>query len=73
MAERVPQPPEVPTDDPFLAALEAAEWDDEPLTDEDIAAMAEGKAEIRRGEFVTLDELRHQILGGDEPEPAGSL
>ena len=43
MPERASQHPGSPTKDPVLAALEAAEWDDEPLTDEDIAAMAGGE------------------------------
>ena len=57
-------------DDPFLAALKAAEWDDEPLTDEDIAAIEEGKEQIRRGKYITLEELRRQILGEDASLPA---
>jgi hypothetical protein len=44
-------------DDPLLYALANAPLDDEPLTDEDRAAIAEARAEIERGETVTLDEL----------------
>ncbi len=63
MAERAALPSESTSEDPFLAALEAAELDDEPLTDEDIAAMEEGEAAFRRGEYVTLEELRNRLLG----------
>jgi hypothetical protein len=44
-------------DDPLLYALANAPLDDEPLTDEDRAAVAEAHAEIERGETITLDEL----------------
>ncbi len=56
---------EGPAEDSFLAALEAAELDDEPLTAEDIAAMEEGEAAFRRGEYVTLEALRSRLLGED--------
>ncbi len=36
--------------------------DDEPVTPEDLAAAAaEGEAQIARGEFVTLDELKRNF------------
>ena len=38
-----------------------AESDDEPLSDEDWAAIREGKAAIARGEFVTLEELKKDL------------
>ena len=31
------------------------------LTDEELARVETGEAEIRRGEFVTLDDLRHRL------------
>lgn len=34
---------------------------DEPLSDEDWAAVREGEAEIARGEFVTLAELKREL------------
>ena len=51
--------------DPILVALQAAEWDDEPLTEEGIAAIEEGEAASRRGDDITLEELRRQNLGDD--------
>lgn len=45
--------------------LEYAQWltadEDEPLTDEELARVETGEAEIRRGEFVTLDDLRRRL------------
>jgi hypothetical protein len=38
-----------------------AEYDDEPLSDEDWAAIREGKEAISRGEFVTLEELKKDL------------
>jgi hypothetical protein len=34
---------------------------DAPLSDEDWAAVHEGEAEIARGEFVTLADLKHEL------------
>src|SRR5580692_1607866 len=34
---------------------------DPPLSDEDWAAVREGEAEIARGEFVTLADLKHEL------------
>jgi hypothetical protein len=44
--------------DPVVATLEAAPFDDEPYTGDDRAASDEGWAEYRRGEAVTVAELR---------------
>ena len=38
-----------------------AEGDEEPLSDEDWAAIREGKAAIARGEFVTLEDLKKDL------------
>lgn len=35
--------------------------DNEPLTEEDWAAIREGKEAIRRGEFVSLAELEKEL------------
>jgi hypothetical protein len=43
--------------DPVLLALLSAPEDDEPLTDEDLEALAEARAERERGELVLLDDL----------------
>ena len=53
----------IDADDPFLAALEAAEFDDEPFTAEDRAAADEGWREYQRGESSSLDEVRRRLLG----------
>jgi predicted transcriptional regulator len=38
-----------------------AEYDDEPLSDEEWAAIREGREAIARGEFVTLEELKKDL------------
>jgi hypothetical protein len=47
--------------DPMLRTLMEAPLDDEPLTADDEAAIAEGQAEIDRGEVVNLDEVKRQL------------
>jgi len=39
-------------EDPLRSVLDAAPWDDEPLTEEDRAAIEEGLAEEASGEVV---------------------
>lgn len=63
MAETAPRQPQPPVEDPFLAALEAAELDDEPFTDEERAAVEEGEAQFRRGESVPWEVVRRELLG----------
>jgi predicted transcriptional regulator len=45
--------------------LEYAQWltadEDEPLTDEERARVEAGEAEIRRGEYVTLEEVKRRL------------
>ena len=48
--------------DPLLTALANAPEDDEPETPEEAAAVAEAKAEIARGEFEYLDDIRDELL-----------
>jgi hypothetical protein len=43
--------------DPALRAALVAPVDDEPVTDDEIAAIDRAKREIARGEYVTDDEL----------------
>ena len=52
-----------PLADPMLVALMNAPEDDEPLTDEDREAIAEGVAEYRRGDYVSAADAkrRHSI------------
>lgn len=45
-------------------ALDYVRWlleDSETLTDEEIARVEAGKAQMERGEYVTLEELRRQL------------
>jgi hypothetical protein len=42
--------------------LDNAPIDDEPETDEEREAVAEAREEIRRGETVSLDEIRRDPL-----------
>ena len=43
-------------EDPLLVALRNAPLDDEPLTDEDIAAIGEGLEDIKQGRTIPWDE-----------------
>ena len=43
--------------DPLERSLMLAPLDDEPLTEEDKAAIAEGEAAYRRGDWVSDDNL----------------
>jgi hypothetical protein len=44
-----------------LEALRRVPIDDEPTTDDDRAALAEGREAVRRGDVVTTAELRRQL------------
>jgi len=46
--------------DPVMLALLTAPEDDEPVTPEDLVALAEARAEHERGELVFLDDLLAQ-------------
>ncbi|MBA2595610.1 MAG: hypothetical protein H0V00_03185 [Chloroflexia bacterium] len=54
--------------DPFLAALAAAELDDEPFTDEERASAQAGWAAYLRGESTPWEDVRHALL--DEADAA---
>jgi len=45
--------------------LEYAQWlaaeEDEPLTGEELARVETGEAELRRGESITLDDLKRRL------------
>jgi len=43
--------------DPMLQALADAPEDDEPWTEEDEAAVAEGRADLAAGRTISLDEM----------------
>jgi predicted transcriptional regulator len=51
--------------DPVLAALRDAPVDDEPLSEEDVAALDEAWEDVRQGRLVPHQEIRRQVLGGD--------
>ena len=54
-----------PLIDPVMRALLTAPIDDEPETEEERTAVAEAKAELARGEFLTQEEVkRRHGLGG---------
>ncbi len=52
-------------DDPLMAALEAAPEDDEPLDEEDLAAIAAAEAELARGEALSWVEVRTRVGRAD--------
>jgi hypothetical protein len=45
-------------DDRVLQMLLTAPWDDEPLTDEERAALAEARAEVARGELIDDQDIQ---------------
>jgi len=47
--------------DPVLAAFKSAPLDDEEVTDEELAAWEEGKADIAAGRTLSTDELRREL------------
>ena len=49
------------TADPLRRALETAPVDDEPLTDDDRAAIREGRKEYAQGESVSHDEIKRLL------------
>ncbi len=66
MSDKNATHPVTPVEDPFLAALEAAEWDDEPYTDEERAASQQGWEEYLRGETVPWEVVRRELLADDD-------
>ena len=52
-------------DDPVLKALRDAPPDDEPLTEEDIAALQEAYEDLAQGRVVSHEEARRRLLGED--------
>lgn len=47
--------------DPVRAFFDAAPLDDEPVSAEEDAAVAEARAEAERGETVSLEQARRQL------------
>lgn len=48
-------------EDPVIAAFRDAPQDDEAWTEEDEAAAAEGRADVRAGRTVSLDEAMREL------------
>lgn len=48
-------------DDPVIVAFREAPVDDEPWTEQDEAAAAEGRADIAAGRTVSLDEAMREL------------
>ena len=49
------------TEDPVIAAFRDAPLDDEPWTEEDEQAAAEGRADLAGGRTVSLDEAMRDL------------
>jgi hypothetical protein len=52
--------------DPVLLAFLNAPMDDEPLTDEDLEAIAEGRADIAHGLTVPIAEVMAELDARDD-------
>lgn len=50
-------------EDPVLKALRDAPFDDEPLTEEDLAALREAQGEEVQGRLIPHEEIRRRVLG----------
>ena len=55
--------------DPVWQAFLNAPVDDEPLTDEDIAAIREGEEAIARGEVRPWEDVRAELLAQADTPP----
>jgi len=51
---------DLPEDEPVLKALREAPFDDEPLTDEDLAALREAEEDEIHGRLVPHEEIRRR-------------
>lgn len=49
--------------DPLLLALLNAPEDDEPETPEEAAAVAEAREQYYRGEYITAEQAKRELLG----------
>lgn len=52
-------------EDPVLRALRDAPLDDEPVTEEDRAALEEAWEDVRQGRLTAHKEVRLRVLGED--------
>ena len=48
-------------DDPVLRIMAEAPWDDEPVTEEDIAAFTETDEDFRTGNVFTQEEIEKEL------------
>ena len=48
-------------DDPLLRLMAEAPWDDEPVTEEDIAAFTETDEDFRTGNVFTQEEIEKEL------------
>lgn len=49
--------------DPLMKNLREASPDDEPVTEEDLAALAEAWEDVKQGRVVSHEEVRRRSLG----------
>ena len=49
------------TRDPLIQKLVEAQYDDEPLTEEDEAALAEAYEDLAAGRVVTMEEVKREF------------
>ena len=62
MAERLPRAvPDDQSDDPVLRALEAAPYDDEPLTPEQAALLDQRRQSVAGGRTITDEDLTRAL------------
>jgi PHD/YefM family antitoxin component YafN of YafNO toxin-antitoxin module len=47
--------------DPLTRFLDEAPLDDEPITPEELAAVAEARADVEAGRTVSLDEIKREL------------
>jgi hypothetical protein len=50
------------TEDPMIAVLDAAPWDDEPSMPDEEAAVAEARDAIGRGEGIAWDQVKTEPI-----------
>lgn len=48
-------------EDPFSAALRSTDYDDEPVTEDDIAALREAREAYKRGETTPHEEILREF------------
>ena len=61
-AQRLLESPSAGRDDAMLQHLLAAPLDDEPTTPDEDAGAREARQEYRRGEFLSADEAKRELL-----------